>query len=101
MSLDAFRPRCVILQAHAANTAHTMPITVATDEQIPHPQTDVTYTIVINERQLHYIRLALREFVANDPGEELDEFGQDIPTVLEEMLADELTPSPCVNGLTI
>lgn len=62
---------------------------------------DVTYTIVINKRQLHYIRLALREFVANDPGEELDEFGQDIPTVLEEMLADELAPSPCVNGLVL
>jgi hypothetical protein len=60
-----------------------------------------TYTLVINERQLHYIRLALREFVGNDPGEELDEFGQDIPTVLEEMLADELAPSPCVNGLVI
>ena len=62
---------------------------------------DNTYTIVISERQLHYIRLALREFVANDPGEELDEFGQDIPTVLEEMLADDLAPSPTVNGLVV
>jgi hypothetical protein len=59
------------------------------------------YNIQINERQLHYIRLAMREFVANDPGEELDEFGQDIPTVLEEMLADELAVAPCLNGLTI
>ena len=62
---------------------------------------DTTYTIVISERQLHYIRLALREFVANDPGEELDEFGMDIPTNLEEMLADPLEPSPCVNGFVI
>ena len=72
---------------------------VLADEPAQVPNT--TYTLVINERQLHYIRLALREFVANDPGEELDEFGQDIPTVLEEMLADELAPNPCVNGLVI
>lgn len=72
---------------------------VLADEPVQVP--DTTYTLVINKRQLHYIRLALREFVANDPGEELDEFGQDIPTVLEEMLADELAPSPCVNGLVL
>ena len=67
----------------------------------PHEQADTTYTLVINERQLHYIRLALREFVANDPGEELDEFGQDIPTTLEELLVDPLLPNPAVNGLTL
>jgi hypothetical protein len=67
----------------------------------PRADADVTYTIVISERQLHYIRLALREFVANDPGEELDTMGQDIPTVLEEMLADALAPSPAVNGLVL
>lgn len=78
-----------------------MPITTTTDEFNPRADADVTYTIIIDERQLHYIRLALREFVANDPGEELDEFGQDIPTVLEEMLAGELSPSPCVNGLVL
>ena len=59
------------------------------------------YNIQINERQLHYIRLALREFVANDPGEELDEFGFDIPTVLEEMIAGDMSPVPTLNGLTI
>ena len=67
----------------------------------PHLQSKVTYTLVIDERQLHYIRRAMREFVANDPGEELDEFGQDIPTVLEEMLAGEVVPSPAINGLTL
>ncbi len=67
----------------------------------PRSDADVTYTIVISERQLHYIRLALREFVASDPGEELDTMGQDIPTVLEEMLADALAPSPAVNGLVL
>lgn len=61
----------------------------------------VTYTLVVSERQLHYIRLALREFNANDPGEELDEYGQDIPTGLEGMLADPLVPSPGINGLVI
>ena len=71
-----------------------MPITLATVFK-------TTYTIIIDERQLHYLRRAMREFVANDPGEELDEFEQDIPTVLEEMLAGDLTPSPCVNGLTL
>lgn len=65
---------------------------------------DKTYTLVINDRQLHYIRLAMREFVANNPEEELDEHGQDIPTVLEEMISDPdcpLLPSPAVNGLTL
>lgn len=54
----------------------------------------ITYTLVISERQLHYIRLALCEFNANDPNEELDEHGQDIPTVLEEMLTEPLRPWP-------
>ena len=72
---------------------------VLADEPVQVP--DTTYTLVINERQLHYIRLALREFVANDPGEELDELGQDIPTGLDEMLSEELAPSPCVNGLVL
>lgn len=78
-----------------------MPITPATDEFSPRAKAAVTYTIVINERQLHYLRLVMREFVANDPGEELDEFGQDIPTVLEEMLAGELSPNPTVNGFVL
>ena len=70
----------------------------------PREQADVSYTLVINARQLHYIQLALREFVANNPEEELDEFGQDIPTVLEEMISDPrnpLLPSPAINGLTL
>lgn len=81
-------------------------ITQSTHAGVVNPRelADMTYTLVINERQLHYIRLALREFVAGNPGEELDEHGQDIPTVLEEMLSDPnapLMPSPAVNGLTI
>jgi len=69
----------------------------------PRDDADVTYTIVINERQLHYIRLALREFNASNPGEELDELGQDIPTVLEEMLhpSNPLAPSPSINALVL
>lgn len=65
---------------------------------------DVTYTLVVNARQLHYIQLALREFNATNPGLELDESGQDIPTVLEEMISDPkdpLLPSPAINGLTL
>jgi hypothetical protein len=60
-----------------------------------------TYNLQINDRQLHYLRVAMREFVANDPGEELDEFGQDIPTVLEEMLVGDMAEAPTLNGLTI
>ena len=70
----------------------------------PREQADVSYTLVINARQLHYIQVAMREFVASNPDEELDDFGQDIPTVLEEMLSDPknpLLPSPAVNGLTL
>lgn len=70
----------------------------------PREQADVTYTLVINARQLHYIQLALREFIGNNPDEELDDMGQDIPTVLEEMISDPnnpLLPSPAVNGLTL
>lgn len=79
---------------------------MSTQTPVVNPRTlaDTTYTLVINERQLHYIRLAMRQFVADDPGEELDEYGQDIPTVLEEMLSDPncpLLPSPAVNGLTV
>jgi len=76
---------------------------MSTQTPVVNPRTlaDTTYTLVINERQLHYIRLALREFNASNPDEELDEFGQDIPTVLEEMLVDPLLPSPAINGLTL
>ncbi len=60
-----------------------------------------SYILNVNERQLHYLRLALQQFVSEDPGEELDEFGQDIPTVLNDMLQDELAVAPCINGLCI
>jgi len=59
------------------------------------------YILQVNDRQLHYLRRALADFVSNDPGEELDEFGQDIPTVLNDMLQDELAVAPCINGLCI
>lgn len=61
----------------------------------------MTYTLVVNERQLHYLREAMRHFIGNDPGWEADELGQDIPTVLCEMLHDPLAPSPAINGLTL
>lgn len=79
------------------STQHTLAVAAVNPRELA----DTTYTLVINERQLHYIRLAMRNFVADDPGEELDELGQDIPTVLSEMLHDELFPSPAINGLTL
>ena len=56
--------------------------------------TQPTYTILINERQRHYLHLALSQFIAEDPGEELDEYGQDIPTSLEDMLNPNGTVGP-------
>jgi len=61
----------------------------------------VTYNLVVNDRQLHYICLALHEFTANDPGEELDELGQDIPTELDIMLSQKLAPSPAINSFVL
>lgn len=52
-------------------------------------QMDPTYTIIISERQRFYLHLALQQFISNDPGEELDEHGFDIPTMLCEMLAND------------
>jgi hypothetical protein len=78
-----------------------MPITIATDEFNPRAEADVTYTICINERQLHYLRRAMSEFVQNDPGWEEDESEQDIPTALNEMLAGDLARSPYVNGFVL
>lgn len=59
-------------------------------------QQDVTYTIIINERQRYYLHKALAQFISEDPGEELDDMGQDIPTVLTDMLenSDEFPLSP-------
>jgi hypothetical protein len=59
------------------------------------------YNIQIDERQLHYIRTALREFVANNPVKELDEFGFDIPTMLVNVFAGELAAYPCLNGFAV
>lgn len=52
-----------------------------------------TYTLLIDERQLHYIRLALKQFITSDPDEELDDFGADIPTHLSEMLEEGMVPN--------
>lgn len=43
---------------------------------------EVKYTLVINERQRHYIEEALNHFIGNDPGWDLDANGRDIPTAL-------------------
>jgi hypothetical protein len=64
------------------------------------------YTIVISERQRYYLHLALSRFIQHDPGEELDEYGNDIPTTLADMLdpngsTGPLAPYPCVNGLVL
>jgi hypothetical protein len=51
--------------------------------------TNITYDIRISERQRHYLYLAIAQFCREDPGEELDEMGQDIPTVLADLLAND------------
>lgn len=81
-----------------------MAIEAATDEFNPRAEADVSYTIVINARQLHYLQLAMAQFVSEDPGWEADECGQDIPTVLEEMLSgrdEALAPSPAINSFVL
>ena len=59
------------------------------------------YILQVNERQLHYLRTAMAQFVGEDPGWEADEFGNDIPTTLNDMLQDELAVAPCIKGLCI
>jgi len=46
--------------------------------------------IRISERQRHYLQQAMAQFIGTDPGFEADELGEDIPTVLEEMLQGPL-----------
>lgn len=66
------------------------------------PMMEPTYLLEVNARQLHYMRLAIQMFIQNDPGEELDSTGQDIPTVLEEFLGDpNLFPSPDINSFVV
>ena len=63
-----------------------------------------TYTIVISEKQRLAIHAALVMFISNDPGEELDEYGNDIPTSLEDMfnpLSDIPLSTVALNGLTM
>jgi hypothetical protein len=46
----------------------------------------------ISDRQRHYLRKSVAQFIAEDPGWEEDENGEDIPTVLWEMLAPTELP---------
>lgn len=59
------------------------------------------FALVIDDRQLHYIRLAMKDFVENDPGWEQDHNGQDVPTVLYEKLRGPLKDGLLVNNLTV
>lgn len=75
----------------------------------PRNEADVTYTIVINERQRKLIQLALNELIASREDYTDDQVEEGDDEALES-LADmfdpngsvgPLAPSPAVNGLTL
>ncbi len=65
-------------------------------------QMDPTYTIIISAQQLKHLHAAMEAYATSICTEEdLDEFGNDVPTTLNDMLQDKLAPSPAINSFVI
>lgn len=75
----------------------------------PRNEADVTYTLVINERQRKLIQLALNELIASREDYTDDQVEEGDDEALESLAdmfdpngsAGSLAPSPAVNGLTL